>query len=489
VSRRGGRRLLPLLLVIGGLGVAGALLERSGTFKPGRRALQRAYASASAFPGGRTIRFLSELGVLHPQPEDRAIPEDRRVLRAKRRARPDDASLGALFFFGVESTPRRRLPSSRLPDEVLSAPAPLLSVHLAPHDLAWLERHRLARGRAAERAAFVSYFEGGRLRFASGAGIRAHGGRSRTGSEHTSHRLYLRGEYGERALPARHLFGEQGAARRLVVHNDIRHDVHGRAWRFANPLAYDIARRIGALAPRTRPVRYYVNGESRGVFVLTEYLDEAYLESRFGHDRFLFLRTKSDPGAGGRDPDLEDEYEAFRAWARRVDPTMQAVAERVDLENLTRWLLSILFCGTTDAYQGPLLLDRTERGARWFWINWDMDHSFMSATGPGAVPAWEEDILAMVLEGPVRDPRAALLRRLLRHDAAYRAYFLELYEEVSTRLLTPEFLAERLDHYAALAGELGLEETGFLAPMAEFLARRPAALSAEIRRHLPVAGS
>jgi len=295
-----------------------------------------------------------------------------------------------------------------------------------------------------------------------------------------------RGEYGEGALPTRRLFAEEGAVRRLVVHNDVRSDVHGRAWHFANPLAYDVARRLGALAPRTRPVRYFVNGEPRGVFVLTEYLDEAYLQSRFGHDRFFFLRTKSDPGAGGRSPREEEEYDAFRSWARGVDPSLERVAERVDVENLTRWLLSILFCGTTDAYQGPLLLDRTLPAPKWFWVNWDMDHSFMSATGPGVTPPWEEDILGMVLEGPGGDPRAALLRRLLRFDDAYRACFLETYEEASSQLLTPEFIAGRLDYYRTVARELGLEETGFLEPMAEFLERRPAALRAEIARHLPV---
>ena len=45
-------------------------------------------------------------------------------------------------------------------------------------------------------------------------------------------------------------------------------------WYFVNPLAYDIARRMGAIAPETKPVRFFVNGEYYGPFVLTERFDE-----------------------------------------------------------------------------------------------------------------------------------------------------------------------------------------------------------------------
>ena len=69
------------------------------------------------------------------------------------------------------------------------------------------------------------------------------------------------------------LFGGQSdPITRLVVHNDRRHDGRGRWWHLVNPLAYDIARQIGAVTPNTQPVRFFINGEFLGIYVLTEHI-------------------------------------------------------------------------------------------------------------------------------------------------------------------------------------------------------------------------
>ena len=50
---------------------------------------------------------------------------------------------------------------------------------------------------------------------------------------------------------------------------------------------------------------------------------------------------------------------------RQPRPVRTAVAERVDVENLTSWFLSVLFCGTGDAFQGPgQFFDATRPSAR-----------------------------------------------------------------------------------------------------------------------------
>ena len=41
-------------------------------------------------------------------------------------------------------------------------------------------------------------------------------------------------------------------------------------------------------------------------------------------------------------------------WNRLGRPlTVRQVSERIDVENLTRWFLSVLFCATEDAFQIP----------------------------------------------------------------------------------------------------------------------------------------
>ena len=94
-----------------------------------------------------------------------------------------------------------------------------------------------------------------------------------------SFRLVFRDRYGLSRFPAG-LFplAPEIAPRRLVLaNNNDGPDAQGRRMHFINPLTYDIARRVGFPAPHARPVILFVNGEERGGYILTEYLDLDYL--------------------------------------------------------------------------------------------------------------------------------------------------------------------------------------------------------------------
>ena len=177
---------------------------------------------------------------------------------------------------------------ARYPSSVVPSPAelarfsPVLSVHAdAPylHDPDYgLLANPTRRGRDWEHRATVSYFRDGRLLFASPAGLRVHGATSRTGSPVQSFRLYFRREYGSFQFRSATLFGGKGdPLTRLVALNDLRLDGRGRWWHLVNPLAFDITRRIGALAPETQPVSFLLNGQRQGLYVLTEHVREPFL--------------------------------------------------------------------------------------------------------------------------------------------------------------------------------------------------------------------
>ncbi len=121
-------------------------------------------------------------------------------------------------------------------------------------------------------------------------------------------------------------------------------------WHFANPLAYDIARAIGAIAPETKPVRFFLNGEYYGPFVLTERFDERYFAAHWGYDDILLS---------------QDEMNTLWEWVRTTRPlTMANVSQQVNIDNLTRWFVAVAFTATRDAYQGPgQFLDRTKTPA------------------------------------------------------------------------------------------------------------------------------
>ena len=377
--------------------------------------------------------------------------------------------------FAVQRT-AARMPSTRLvPERDLRLGVPILSIatndNALRHPETGLLTHPLEKGVDWERPAYVSYFDQGELKFASGVGLRLHGGKSRENSPVQSFRLYFERRYGATAVGAGVLFGGRSdPLRQVVVHNDLRQDLRGRWWHFVNPLAFDIARAVGAIVPETQPARVFLNGELLGAYVLTEHVtSRGFQEAHFGHRAF----TLADNDA------LEDLWR----WQReRPRLSVADVEEVVDLDNLTNWFLSMLFCATTDAFQGVMLRDDAAAPPRWFWVNWDMDHSFMDLYQQAPVP-WEHDTFATLLTK--RELRSGLVTRLLEEDAQFAIRFKQALGDALNHRLTQRFLFERFDHYGRIAQSLQVPDQEYLPVMAEFLRRRGDVLRRQAPEYLP----
>jgi formylglycine-generating enzyme required for sulfatase activity len=370
-----------------------------------------------------------------------------------------------LWRLALQWTPSA-LPSARaVPADELQKGLPTVSLVLDEPDLydkgTGILANKLAHGPDWERPASIAYFERGRLLFASGVGVRIHGGGSRITSRRQGFRVYFRRRYGAREFAPGLVFdADAQPIRRLVVHNDVRRDADGSSWHLVNPLAYDIAAAMGAITPDTKPVRFFLNGEYYGVFVLTERFDEFFFAAHWGHEDVV-----------ADQPSFDTLFE----WVTHTRPlTMEAVGRQVDLESLTRWFLAVAFCATRDAYQGPgQYADLTRQASRWFWVNWDMDLSFRD---------WNLDSYQYLLD-PIAEerrgrnraePRAILVSNLIAEDAAYRDFFKRTFQQVMNHRVTEDFLAARTAHYAEAARRLGVEHQQYLPRVKEFLARRPA---------------
>jgi hypothetical protein len=357
---------------------------------------------------------------------------------------------------GVSSS--RAVPTS----EVVTG-RPVLSLTLNEIDLhdpaTGLLPNKLKHGKEWEREGSVSYFEDGKLLFASGVGVRIHGGGSRQTAPKPGFRLYFRRQYGARELLPDVLFSPAAhPVRRLIVHDDMRRDSNGLRWYYVNPLAYDIARAVGAIAPETKPVRFYLNGEYYGPFVLTERFDERFFAAHWGYDDILLS---------------QEEMNELSDWVQRTRPlTMQAVSEKVNIENLTRWFVAVAFSATRDAYQGPgQFLDRTKAKAGWFWVNYDMDQSLRD---------WDLDsyqyLLERISEGRrgrnPAEPRPRILTTLIAEDAAYRDYLKRVVQRALNHQLTDAFLMERYYHYLETATALEVPNLDYTVRLRRFLERR-----------------
>jgi len=339
------------------------------------------------------------------------------------------------------------------------------------------------RGRQWERPASCSYFdETGHLRFASTVGVRMHGGKRM--QFYSSYRLYFRKEYGlSRFSEFRPEIGFSTRAepvKRLVVHHTAWPE---GGWYFNNTLAYDIARRVGCQVPETKLTLLYVNGVEQGIYFFVPHIGERLLYSYFGHNKFDFYKLRSSVSHDS----FALNVKLWRIVNNKNRLTMQGVGRDIDLDNLARHLFSVLFCGTTDWYQGVAVLDTSKPDSKVFWINWDMDQSFIQDVSSQDVlmTEWQQRSWSLVYSStPDRlyDVRPKLFSRLLREDPAYRQYVLTLYRDLLNHRLNARFAEERIQYYTSMLESYGKKDTKYMGMLDEFMMKRPEVIRKETEK-------
>jgi len=463
-----------------------AWLEHAGRFAELRASLQEQSVPVSLLESGRLGQKL----------------RDEKLVRLAPGEAPDAASLEAAPdtpptpFAAKRGATRDRFAANPVGAAVLSstsivsasdfvAPWPLISVVTDPANLddpeTGIFTHILEKGRKWERSAFVSYFEDGQLVFESGVGLRLHGGSTLYRRFEKRVRLHFRPEYGAEAFPPGILFGpETEPLRALIVRTDDN--------QFATPLAFDISRRVGAKAPETQPVLFYLNGELRGRYYLVEHPSREQWANHIGHDDFAYYRYKSE------DPE-PPEHVALRSWARGLsnEVSVETAVERIDLDNFSRHVFSIVFCGTNDWTQGAAVRDRRDPDGRWFFVNWDMDAAFVdygAAWKQGQRPEWAQEAFELLLsdhdfrdrENPARpinrgDVRQVIFTRLLRDSPAFRESFVRLATDLMNHRIDPAWLLGRVRYYRDVLGvPIPAEREDFARHRADFV-------RADLQRH------
>ena len=376
---------------------------------------------------------------------------------------------------GAEAFPSSRIVNNAL----LTNPLPLLSVAI---DDAFLQGRKLGiirnwwhRGRRWERLAYVSYYEKGRLKFATSAGLRLHGQSTRKAG--INFRLHFRKEYGMSKIAPGLLFGTHAPPiKRLAVVTDRSNP------RFNNCMAFDIARRIGCITPEIKPVRFLLNGKPPIdiAYFMVEHLNKKQWAKRMGHEDFVFYRLKN------RNNTPEDKAAYARLIRRFKDKnplSLDAVAKEIDIENLTRFVLATVFCGNWDYKQGAAVLDKRKKDARWFWVMWDMDVSFLDLKRWGfAGELWQQRGFPLV--GRDFDFRMYLFSRLMRESSDYRRYFVRFFTDMLNHRLTPAFFRSRIDRYDRISKALFGERPYFEKKKMEvFFKKRPDYLRYELDKY------
>lgn len=462
------KKNLLLILVFIAIALCGALLEGMGRFDTAIKRLRDRELPSPLLNFGRRGQILKEMGLRYvvPASEQKQDNGAGRITMDLSKLESRDEWVEA-----ANLSPERMISSRIISKSAIESGLPVISMYMNEHDLydkfTGIYANPLERGRNWERPCFISYFKDGQLLFGTGAGVRIHGGTSRL-HPLKSFRLYFRSVYGKDKFPVNTLFSGDGDPVQHVVLSKV-----DEPYAFINTMAYTIARKAGCYAPYTEPVRLYLNGKphGHGNFELIEHLKIDYVENHFGHRNFVFYKVK---GRKSRPP----EYQRFYEWVRFHDVkfSLKNVSEVIDIENFINiWIVNI-FCGNSDPYQGIALLDQTKKNARWFWLMWDMNHSFVNIYEPEKKYNWEKDMpISLVFsdEKKETDPRYFIFRELIFNDDDFRNLFKKRFEEKLNYLLTKDFLNSVVENNSRVARSFGIDMVRSDHDLYEFMDKRP----------------
>ncbi len=160
---------------------------------------------------------------------------------------------------------------------------------------------------------------------------------------------------------------------------------------------------------------------------------------------------------------------------------------RYDLDKLTTWLVTVLFCGTGDIYQEAMIRDRPPQVApgRWTWIHWDHDMSFRTPPKNSRFGN-KRDLLPYVLDNQreIRSPQQALMLRLVEEDPEFRTELVRRTTAALNHQLTPEYLESLVARYEETAKSLGVTDLDWVAKLRDYFAWRPDAVRTQLQKML-----
>lgn len=237
-----------------------------------------------------------------------------------------------------------------------------------------------------ERPVSVEYFSAdGQRQFIENAGVRIHGGASRTRSPLKSFRLYFRSEYGASKLTYP-LFSDSLVTEynQLVIRggfNDTwtydREVQRETALYVSDQVVRNIHLDMGQPACRGSFAELYINGEYWGLYNPCERVEEDMLQSNINDVDWDVISDNE-----VKDGD-STEWDALNRWLARnsIQSSRQytEINEMVDIENFTDYIIINIWMQNYDwpRHNWYAARERTDNG-KWIFLLWDVEYSFGS---------------------------------------------------------------------------------------------------------------
>jgi CotH kinase protein len=346
-------------------------------------------------------------------------------------------------------------------------------------------------GRRWERLSYVRLFRDGQNIFSNFSGVRLQGGDPGRAKGLINFRLFFREEYGKSMIKADRLFGgAAGDIKRLAIKQS-----EWPKWPLNSPIAYDVSRQMGVLAPTTEMILLYLNGESLGLYYIVPHLGEKQIKSTLPDNDYKYYRIR------GNQHDSDKHFltnEFFKVLGSQETISEEFASQFFDLENLSRQIFSYMANATGDFCQG-IVLKSENPGSKMFWYSWDMDHSYIDVpvevkkTRPNLRERWEQPPgmdLALFKQKPGEKKyhcaRVRLLKRLVNEDPVFRAKTKHLFASIMNHQLTDKFISQLLDEYQRKLEAIsypGGEE--YITILRDFFSKREQFLLEEMQTQFP----
>ncbi|GAK11615.1 leucine-rich repeat protein [Geomicrobium sp. JCM 19039] len=201
-------------------------------------------------------------------------------------------------------------------------------------------------GREWERPVFMQMFEDDETVLSQHAGIRIHGGHSRS-VDRKSLRFYAREDYGN-ARFNHELFGEdeRGVFNRFILRNS------GQDWNrtlFRDAMMQELVSDLNMETQLSQPTNLYVNGENWGIFNIRERFDNHYF--RFAHnveEEDLDLLEGNGEVVEGDNRDYRALIDYVDANDMENDEHFDVVSTQMDMDNFLDYYIAQIYFGNMD---------------------------------------------------------------------------------------------------------------------------------------------
>jgi hypothetical protein len=242
-------------------------------------------------------------------------------------------------------------------------------VHFNLNDPEWTGNYFM-KGIDWERAVHIEYFDlDGILQFTQDAGIRIHGGKTRSAAQ-KSLRLYARKEYGKKyfnymLLPKRPV----NKYKRFILRTTM--GSWGKQTIIKDVVAQSMSRNLNIDYQEFQPAIVYINGEFWGVYTIRDRIDERYIEytHNIDKDSVEFYETGN--------TNYQNLMEFIELNDLSDDDNYEYVINRIDIDNYIDYMIAEQFFHNYDWPVNNMKFWRDKsQGGKWRWVFYDLDAGF-----------------------------------------------------------------------------------------------------------------